>query len=132
MPTVIARRFLALAATLPVLAVLPAQAAPRRPFADAAFDAAQAAGRPILVEVTAPWCPTCRAQKPHVDAIAADPRMRDAVLFSVDFDSQRDALRRLNVRSQSTLIAFRGREERGRATGITDGAAIRDLLLRAL
>jgi thiol-disulfide isomerase/thioredoxin len=116
------------------LAVAPrlAVAAERIAFTETAFVAAQAAGRPILIEVTAPWCPTCRAQKPHVDAVAADPRMRDAVLFSVDFDSQKDALRLLRVRSQSTLIAFKGREERGRATGITDGAAIRELLFRAV
>lgn len=126
------RQVLALFAVLPLFAAEPAAAAERRPFSDAAFDAAQAAGKPILVEVTAPWCPACRAQKPHIDAVAADPRMADAVLFTVDFDSQKDALRRLNVRSQSTLIAWRGREERGRATGITDGAAIRDLLFRAL
>ncbi|MCM0019905.1 MAG: thioredoxin family protein [Tagaea sp.] len=126
------RHALALFAALPLVAALPAAAAERRAFSDAAFDAAQAAGKPILVEVTAPWCPTCRVQKPHIDAAAADPRMRDAVFFTVDFDSQKDALRRLNVRSQSTLIAMRGREERGRATGITDGAAIRDLLFRAL
>jgi thioredoxin 1 len=126
------RTFAAAAAFLPLLAALPAAAAERVPYTDAAFDAAQAAGRPILVEVTAPWCPACRAQKPHVDAVAADPRMRDAVLLTVDFDGQKDALRRLNVRTQSTLIAMRGREERGRATGITDGAAIRELLLRAL
>ena len=123
-----------LLAALPAAALLPlpARAAERAPFTDAAFDAAQAAGRPILIEVTAPWCPTCRAQKPHVDAVAADPRMREAVLLSVDFDSQKDALRRLSVRTQSTLIAFRGTQERGRATGVTDGGAIRDLLLRAL
>jgi len=126
------RRKLAIFAALPAMIALPAAAAERQPFTDAAFEAAQAAGRPILIEVTAPWCPTCRAQKPHVDAVAADPRMREAVLLSIDFDSQKDALRRLNVRSQSTLIALRGREERGRATGVTDGAAIRDLLLRAL
>jgi thiol:disulfide interchange protein len=121
---------LALAAVLPAWSA--ARAAERQPFTDAAFEAAQAAGRPILVEVTAPWCPTCRAQKPHVDAVAGDARMADAVLLSVDFDSQKDALRRLSVRGQSTLIVFRGREERGRATGITDGAAIRALLFRAL
>jgi thiol-disulfide isomerase/thioredoxin len=126
------RRTLALLAAVPAIAALPATAAERQAFTDAAFEAAQAAGRPILIEVTAPWCPTCRAQKPHVDAVAADPRMREAVLLSIDFDSQKDALRRLNVRSQSTLIALRGREERGRATGVTDGAAIRDLLFRAL
>ncbi|MFM7344905.1 MAG: thioredoxin family protein [Tagaea sp.] len=126
------RHALALFAALPLAAALPAAAAERRTFSDAAFDAAQAAGKPILVEVTAPWCPTCRVQKPHIDAVAADPRMRDAVLFTVDFDGQKDALRRLNVRTQSTLIVMRGREERGRSTGVTDGAAIRELLFRAL
>jgi thiol-disulfide isomerase/thioredoxin len=126
------RRHLIIAIPAAFTLAAPALAAGRIAFSDAAFDAAQAAGRPILIEVTAPWCPTCRAQKPHVDAVAADPRMREAVLFSVDFDSQKDALRRLNVRTQSTLIAFRGREERGRATGVTDGAAIRELLFRAL
>lgn len=122
----------AAAAAAAALAARPAVAAERQPFSDAAFDAAREAGRPILIEVVAPWCPTCRVQRPHVDAVAADPRMRDAALFSVDFDGQKDALRRLGVRRQSTLIAMRGREERGRATGVTDGAAIRELLLRAL
>ena len=98
--------------TLAALAMAPAvaRAAERQPFTDAAFDAAQAAGRPVLVDVSAPWCPTCRAQRPHIDAMAADPRMKEAIFLSVDFDSQKEALRRLNVRSQSTLIAFKGRE----------------------
>ncbi len=125
------RAIIACLATLPLLP-RPAAAAQRQPFTEAALEAAQAANRSILIEVTAPWCPTCRAQKPHVDAVAADPRMAGAVLLSIDFDSQKDALRRFQVRSQSTLIAMKGREERGRATGITDGAAIRDLLFRAL
>jgi thiol-disulfide isomerase/thioredoxin len=126
------RRSLLAALPVAALVALPVQAAERAPFTDAAFQAAQAAGRPILIEVTAPWCPTCRAQKPHVDAVAADPRMREAVVFSIDFDTQKDALRRLSVSRQSTLIAFRGTQERGRATGVTDGAAIRELLFRAL
>lgn len=109
-----------------------ALATERQPFSAVAFAAAQAAGRPILIEVHADWCPTCQAQRPHVEAVADDPRMREAVLFTVDFDNQKAALRQLRVRSQSTLIVFHGREERGRAIGITDPAAIRDLLMRAL
>jgi thiol:disulfide interchange protein len=109
-----------------------ASAAERQPFSAAAFAAAQAAGRPILIEVHADWCPTCHAQRPHVEAVAADPRMAGAVLFTVDFDGQKAELRQLRVRSQSTLIAFRGSEERGRAIGITDPVAIRELLMRAL
>jgi len=115
-----------------LVAPWPAVAGERRPFTAEAFAEAQAEGRPILVVVSAPWCPTCRAQRPHVDAALADPRMAEAVLFEVDFDTQKDALRLLGARSQSTLIALRGTEERGRAVGITDGARIRDLLLRAL
>ena len=118
----------ALAAAVPAL---PAAAAAQR-FTQAAFAAAQAAGKPILVEVTAPWCPTCRAQQPILQKLTTEPRFRDLVFLSVDFDSQKDVLRRLNVRSQSTLIAFNGKNERGRATGITDPEQIRDLLLRAL
>lgn len=125
------RRTLAGALALAPTVAATAHAAERARFTPEAFAAAQAAGKPILIEVTAPWCPTCRAQKPHVDAVAADPRMRDAVLFTIDFDSQKDALRQLNVRTQSTLLAFKGAEERGRSTGVTDGAAIRELLLRA-
>ena len=114
------------------MAPVASRATEKQPFTDAAFKAAQAAGRPVLVDVFASWCPTCRAQKPHVDAMAADPRMKEARFFTVDFDTQKDVLRRLNVRSQSTLVAFNGREERARATGITDPVQIRDLLLQAL
>jgi thiol-disulfide isomerase/thioredoxin len=113
------------------LAVTPGLAQERAAFTDAAFDAAQAAGRAILIEVTAPWCPVCRAQKPHVEATLTDPALRSALFLTVDFDSQKDALRRLNVQRQSTLIAFKGREERARATGITDPAEIRALLMKA-
>jgi thiol:disulfide interchange protein len=123
---------LALAAGWIAAASRSAQAAERAAWSDAAFDAARQAGRSVIVEVTAPWCPTCRAQRPHVDATLAAPDMAQALLLTVDFDSQKDALRRLGVRSQSTLIAFKGMEERGRATGITDPAQIRDLLRRAL
>ena len=34
-----------------------------------AFKAAQASGSPILVEIHADWCPTCKAQKPIIDKL---------------------------------------------------------------
>ena len=110
----------------------PAMAATREPFTDAAFDAAQKAGRSIIVDVTAPWCPTCKAQHPHVEATLASPEMKDTVLFEVDFDTQKEALRRFQVRMQSTIIAFKGATETGRATGVTDPAEIRALMLKAV
>lgn len=92
------------------------------------FSALQAEGRPILIHVTAPWCPTCRAQHPLVSDLAGAPENGDLVVFDVDFDSQKDVLRQFNVRQQSTLISFRGADERGRAVGITDPKAIAALV----
>lgn len=109
-----------------------AQAAETKPFAQAAFDAAKAAGSPVLVEVTAPWCSTCKAQKPILSELKASPRFKDLQVFEVDFDSQKDALRALNVQQQSTLIAYRAGQEVGRSTGDTNRSSIEALLNKAI
>lgn len=98
------------------------------PYDASRFSVLQAEDKPILIHVTAPWCPTCRAQHPVVSDLAAAPENAELVVFDVDFDSQKDLLRQFNVRQQSTLIAFHGAEERGRAVGITDPAAIAALV----
>ena len=105
-----------------------ARAAMETKFDAAAFAAAQAAGKPILVTVFAPWCPTCAKQKPILGKLGAEPANKDLVWFIVDFDSQKDALTALNVRMQSTLIAFRGGQEVDRSVGVTDEAQIKALV----
>lgn len=98
----------------------------------AAFAEAQAANTPIVIHVTAPWCPTCTAQRPTIEALAADAANPDLIVFKVDFDSQKDVLRTFNVRSQSTLIAFHGSTEVDRSVGVTDPAAITALFAATL
>ena len=109
-----------------------AEAAERIAWSQAAFATAQGAGKSIIVEVTAPWCPICAKQKPTIAALANDLKFANAVIFSVDFDSQKDVLKQLRVGMQSTLIAFKGKMEEARSTGITDPAAIRALFERSL
>ncbi len=130
--TVIDRRSLMLAASATALAAMhPAGAAAQR-FTQAAFEAAQAAGKPILLEVTAPWCPTCRAQQPILQKLTTDPRFRDLVFLSVDFDSQKDVLRSRERQSQSTLVVFKGRQEVGRSAGDTNEASITALVAKSI
>ena len=109
----------------------PARAAEPTAFTDAAFQAAQQAGKPILVHVNASWCPTCAQQRPILDKLEHSAELGNLTVFTVDFDSQKDALHEFNVQQQSTLIVFNGKTEKGRATGITDPEAIRSLLLQA-
>ncbi len=112
-------------------------AAPAFAFQSGTFDAksfaaAQAAGKPILIEVTAPWCPICKAQKKILSRLARDPKFATLVDLHIDFDSQKDLLRRFGVSMQSTLISFKGAKEVGRSTGDTDASSIEAQLEKSL
>jgi len=123
-----------LLATLPaflLMAMSFANAAQKERFTDARFDAAQQKNESVIIDVTAPWCPTCKAQKPIIEKLASDKKYSDVVILEVDFDSQKDALKRFKVNQQSTLIAFKGKAEKGRSTGDTTEAGIRSLFDKA-
>jgi thioredoxin 1 len=134
----ITRRFLLsaapalLASATAMLASATAIAAEEQPFTRQAFLAAQGAGKSILVEIHASWCPTCQAQKPILGKLFADPKFKNMVVFRVDFDSQKDEVRNFKARIQSTLITFKGREEVARSVGDTNAESIADLLALAL
>jgi thioredoxin 1 len=127
------RHLLGTLATIPALPLNSiAWAMDKQPFDQKAFEAAQVAGKPILVEVTASWCPTCKAQAPTLSRLRNDPRFKEMVSFDIDFDLQKDLLRKFNVQKQSTLIVFKGKQEAGRSTGETDPGSIEDLLGKAI
>lgn len=105
-----------------------ARAAPSTPYTPEAFKAAQAAGQPILVEIHADWCPTCKAQGPILDKLTSDPKFKDLKIFRVDFDAQKPVVREFKAQSQSTLIVFKGAKETGRSVGDTKQASIAALL----
>lgn len=107
-------------------------AAEWRDFTPEAFAAAQRDGKSILVDVTAAWCPACRAQHRILDQLAKEPKYRDLVVFKVDFDNQKDALRMLNAQKQSTLIVFKGDKELDRSVGDTSEFSIEGLLDKTL
>ena len=99
-----------------------------QPFDAKAFQLAQAAGKTVLVDVTASWCPTCRQQRPIVQEI--EKEKPNLVVYEVDFDTAKDFLKRYHVQYQSTLIIFRGVNEVGRSTGETDPGRIRALIAK--
>ncbi len=102
-----------------------------RSYDRAGFDAAQAAGKPILVQVHADWCPTCRAQEPIISELMRDPRNAGFVVLRVDFDHQKDVVKRFRAQYQSTLIVFKGKKEVSRSTGETRKDAIAGQLAKA-
>jgi thioredoxin-like negative regulator of GroEL len=102
------------------------------PFSAEAFKAAQASGSPILIEIHADWCPTCKAQKPILDELTAAPKFKDLKIFRVDFDEQKPVVKQFKAQMQSTLIVFKGAAEQGRSVGDTKEASIAALLNKSL
>lgn len=123
------RRRILLAATV-IAAFSPAWAAAPVAFSEQAFAEAQAAGKPIIVEVHATWCPVCAKQIPILSKLR-DTEFKDAVAFGIDFDSQKPLLARFGVTAQSTIIVFRGKTEKGRSVGVSDPDALKKLVARA-
>ncbi|WP_242140623.1 thioredoxin family protein [Sphingomonas sp. TREG-RG-20F-R18-01] len=119
--------YAAIAASTMVV-VAPAQAAEVRPFDTRAFALAQKQGRPILIDIYADWCPTCKAQAPVIERIVKSPWATKMVVFRLNFDTQKSDWQKLGVRRQSTLIAYRGLRETGRSVGDTDPARIEKLI----
>jgi thioredoxin 1 len=102
-----------------------------QPYSEDAFEAAQRAGEPILVDVTASWCPTCARQGEILDTLLENADFSDLTVFEVDFDDQKDAVRAFRAPRQSTLVVFRGEQETGRAVAITSEGDIEALLRTA-
>ena len=114
-----------------VVAALAAFAA-ELPFDKARFDAAMAQGMPVIVDFSASWCPTCKAQKPIVEGLMKEKRLEPVTLFLVDFDKESGLKKQLGVTQQSTFVVFKAGKEVGRSTGQTQKQAISELFDKAL
>jgi thioredoxin 1 len=103
-----------------------------KPFTDADFAAAQAAGKPVAVHFSATWCPTCKAQDKSLAALASDPALKDVTVLTSDYDKSKDLQKQMKVKSQSTFVVFKGKAEVARNSGATDAPEIKTLLTKAL
>jgi thiol-disulfide isomerase/thioredoxin len=96
------------------------------PFTKAAFKAAADSGKTTLVFFHAPWCPVCKAQEPKVLA-HLNGDAKDVVALKVDYDTNVDLRKEMNVEKQSTLILYSGSKEVARLSYKSDDASIDEL-----
>ncbi|MBX9926491.1 MAG: thioredoxin family protein [Hyphomicrobiaceae bacterium] len=102
------------------------------PFDQKTFDSAIKSGAPVVVEFSADWCPTCRAQRPIVQSLLKGESMKALTLFVADFDREEKLKRDLRVSYQSTFVVFKSGKEVGRSTGQTRKEDIEALFKLAL
>jgi thiol-disulfide isomerase/thioredoxin len=103
-----------------------------KPFSQDSFDALTAAGKPVVLDISATWCPTCKAQKPIIDGLMKQPAYKDVTLLTIDFDANKPTLKKFKVGMQSTLVAFKGTQEVGRSVGDTSPEGLEGLIKKTL
>jgi thioredoxin 1 len=96
------------------------------------LDALMQSGQPVLVDIQADWCSTCKTQERVLQELLVQPEFKHITLLSLDFDQQKEALRALGVAYVSTLIVFNKGREVGRSTADQSPVSIAALLRRGL
>jgi thiol-disulfide isomerase/thioredoxin len=109
-----------------------AQALEIKPFSTTALASAQKAGQPVAVHFHAEWCPTCRKQSTVLTQLKSDKSLEAVTVLVADYDAERELRKTLKVRTQSTLVVFKGATERARVAGETDSAKLAATLRSAL
>jgi thiol-disulfide isomerase/thioredoxin len=89
-------------------------------------------GKSAVISVHADWCSTCKAQDKILAGFMKNPEYKNVTFYQLEFDTQKDLLKTLKVRSQSTIIVFKNGKEVARATGDTKEAALAKLIKRAI
>ncbi len=103
-----------------------------KPYDADTFKAAQAAGKPIVVEIHADWCTECKMQNRILNKLSDQAPYNALVRLRVDWDKQKDVVKHFKARRQSTLVVFKGDKELGRAVAITSEDKLRALVDKAL
>lgn len=89
-------------------------------------------GKSAVISIHADWCSTCKAQDKVLSGFMRDPEYKNVIFYQVEYDTQKDLLKTLKVRTQSTIIVFKNGKEVARATGDTKEAALSKLTRQAI
>jgi thioredoxin-like negative regulator of GroEL len=111
-----------------LLAASPSRAAEFKEFDASAFAAAESQGRPVLLDVSAWWCPVCASQNATIKQTVGAAAYAKLLILHIDFDRQEAIWRGFDVVKQATLIGFKGKREVGRLEFVTDKDQIKSLL----
>lgn len=117
---------------LALLIALPAFALDVVPYDADSFARARGEGRVTAIQFHSGWCPICVMQERGVKALQDDKALARVTVFQADYFKEEALRKRFNVASFSTLVVFRGDQERARTTGDFRAEQLRQLFAKAL
>lgn len=94
-----------------LVSAISAHALEREPYTQERFEALQAAGEVVLVDIHADWCSTCAKQQTALEKYRAENPEKTFHILKVDFDQQKDLVRQFRAPRQSTFLLYKGNDQ---------------------
>ncbi len=117
---------------LAAMIAIPARALDVVPYEADGFARARSEGRVTAVQFHSGWCPVCVMQERGVRALKDDRTLDRVTVYQADYFKEEALRKRFNVSSFSTLVVFRGEQERARTTGDFQPEQLKQLFAKAL
>lgn len=118
--------------TLLTLFSLQTMALEKEPFTQERFEALQAAGEVVLIDVFATWCPTCKKQQEVLTRFRTDNPDADFHILVVDFDKDKEWVSHFRAPRQSTLLLYVGDKQYWYSVAETRYEVIADEINKAI
>lgn len=113
------------------LALAPSASAAPTEFDEAAFAAAQADNRTILIETYAAWCLPCKLQAPIIARLLTRKPYGRVMVMRVGANTPAAVWQKLRLSGYGTLVVFKGKREIARGNP-TNEAGVTALVRQAL
>ena len=94
------------------------------------FEKAKTDGRTIVVNSYEVWCGTCGIQTKILDQ--AEKEFKDIIFLSYEQSKNKDIAKQLNIKFWTTILVFKGNEEKARIIGQTDKDEIYKAILKGI
>ena len=91
-----------------IISTMSAHALNKQPYSQALFDQLQAKGDVVLIDVYASWCSTCKKQQKAITAYQKSNPGSKFHILEVDYDKDKDVVRKFRAPRQSTLLLYKG------------------------
>lgn len=80
----------------------------KKPFSEALFSELQQQNAVIMVDVYAPWCPTCKKQQKLFQQYYEQNPEKPFHVLVVDYDNDKQWVKKFRAPRQSTLLLYKG------------------------
>ena len=76
--------------------------------------------------------PPAKAQGAALETLKDDPALKNVTLLQANYDTEKALKKKMNIRTQSTFVVFKGKTEVARSAGVTDADKIKAILAAGL